>query len=1085
MNEKTPDQNIEAIYPLSPMQQGMLFHILHTPELGMYFTQWTCVLSLDLPAFLRAWQRVIDHYDVLRTAFVWQGLDEPVQVVGLKAKLRSQQYDWRTLSPAQQEAEMEMVLEADRRRGFNLAHAPLLRLTFIRLSDQQYWFLLSLSHLLLDGWSLNLILEEVFALYQDQQKPVLPGRPYRDYIAWLQQQDPCKAEAFWRRTLKNFRMPVPLPTAEITGLSPEGSGEHRQQIRFSSATTLALQALASRNQLTFNTLIQGAWAFLLSRYSGEEDIVFGVVVSGRPAMLAHVESMVGLFINTLPCRVHADASTPLLTWLRQIQNQQLEAREYAYSSLAQIQTWSEILHGQALFQSIVNFENYAPVDSERKQETGLRISQHRFIDRSNYPLTLVVIPGNQLILQLLYDRSMFAQKTILRLLSHMQTVLEGFIAAPEAQLSAYSILTAAEQQQALWRWNRPGEEPAAQQWVPDLFEHQARSTPDAVALIFQEQHLSYQELAYRARSLAVHLQRMGVGPEVVVGLCVERSPHWLIGLLAILLAGGAYLPLDPTSPAGRLEFLLRDSSPAMILTTQELLPLFAHRALPHLCLDQDPLHPQPPLPALLTRSRAPASLAYIIYTSGSTGLPKATLLTQQGLANLALNQAPRLPVAPEDRVLQFAPASFDASLSEVVMALLWGATLYLPSPRTLLAGTSLLTLLEEQAITTVTLPPSVLASLPQDVPLLSQLRHLRHVLIAGEAWSGSLLDHWPEERQFFNAYGPTEGSVCATMGLWSRGEERPTLGPPLAHTRLYLLDRWMHPVPPGVVGELYLGGAGLARGYWQQPALTAERFVPDPFSREAGARLYRTGDLGCMREGGEVEYRGRKDRQVKVRGYRIELEEIEHVLKQQPGVREAVVLQETVEEQSRLVAYVQGQVEAEELRENIKQWLPAYLLPNAYVVGESLPLLSNGKVDRRALPRWAESRPQEREGEQKAWTPLEKQLEEIWCEVLGVKRIGRQENFFEIGGHSLLAVRALSRIRAAFLVDLLLDGFFAEPTIAGLATVIEQLSQQEQQKRAKAARLLQNLEQLSDEEVTSRLSKERTDQKIVTEQPYE
>ena len=541
-------KNVEDVYSLSPMQQGMLFHSLYSPDSGMYFEQLSCTLNGDLnvSAFQGAWQRVVERHPVLRTAFIWEGLDEALQVVRQQVKVPWEQHDWRAFSPIMQREQLKSFLQADRERGFDLSVAPLMRLTLLQVDENAYHFIWSYHHLLLDGWCLSLLLKEVFALYkafsQGQDLHLVRSRPYRDYIAWLQQQNLSQAEAFWRQALKGFTAPTPLVVGKAVGnLSSQQESYDEQQIQLSAATTQALQSFAQHHQLTLNTLVQGAWVLLLSRYSGQEDVVFGATVSGRPADLVGVESMVGLFINTLPVRVLVSPQAHLVQWLQQLQAQQVELRQYEYSPLVQVQGWSEVPRGLPLFESIVVFENY-PIDASLQQGGSLEFRNVRALERTNYPLTLAADPGAQLSLQLSYDCRRFDADTITRMLEHFQILLEGIVADPKQGLSDLPMLTAKERQQLLVEWNHTQVDYPKDVCIHQLFEAQVERTPDAVAIVFEDQQLTYGELNRRANCLAHYLRSLGVGPDTLAGICVERSLEMVVGLLGILKAGGAYVP---------------------------------------------------------------------------------------------------------------------------------------------------------------------------------------------------------------------------------------------------------------------------------------------------------------------------------------------------------------------------------------------------------------------------------------------------------------------------------------------------------------------------------------------------------------
>ena len=1052
------------------MQQGMLFHSLYAPESGVYFEQLSCTLrgDLDIPAFERAWQRVVDRHPVLRTSFVWKQLDKMLQVVHRRVKLPLEQQDWRGLPPAEQTARLEALLQRERRRGFDLSQAPLIRLALIRTAEDAYYFVWNHHHILLDGWSQPLLLKEVFAFYEafrrGQDLHLEPPRPYRDYITWLQQQDPAEAESFWRRMLAGFSSPTPLGV-DRPRESAVGQEEQYDLLEtwLSMETTAALQALARQHRLTLSTLVQGAWALLLSRYSGEKDVVFGATVSGRSADLPGIETMVGLFINTLPVRVQIKPGVSVVDWLKELQARLVEMRQYEYSPLVQIQEWSEVPRGLPLFESILVFENY-PVDASlREQQGSLVVENIRSIEQTNYPLTVVSGPGERLPLKIAYDVRRFDADTIRRMLRHLETLLAGMAAEPEGAVSALPLLTEAERQHLLVEWNATAVSYPPDVTVHQLFEAQAERTPDAVAVASEEGQLTYDELNRRANQLAHYLRKRGVGPETLVGLCVERSPEMMVGLLGVLKAGGAYVPLDPTYPQERLAFMLEDSNTSVLLTQSHLLDRLGTKhnrqsAIGNrqfvICLDTDwPLIAQEP-DTNPEDGATPDHLAYVIYTSGSTGVPKGVTVPHRALANHALTMREVFDLTPGDRLLQFISLSFDASAEEFFPTLLSGATLVLSPPGMALTGADFLRFCEQQEITILHLPVPfwhqwvddlVADGLPVRVPL-------KMLLVGGESPAVNRLATWSglvgRPIRFLNAYGPTEATVTTTFYETRCDEEaiadlsRVPIGRPIANVQVYLLDEQQRPVPVGVPGELYIGGVGVARGYLNRPDLTAERFIPDPFSGEPEARLYRTGDLARYLPDGNIEFLGRVDYQVKVRGFRVELEEIEAVLSQHPAVRQAVVLaREDEPGEKQLVAYVVPEGEARldvgVLRGYLKKKLPAYMVPSAYVVLDALPLLPSGKVDRRALPAPEGARLEPETAYVAPRTPVEEVLAELWARTLGVERVGIHDDFFELGGHSLLATRLVSRLRQTFQVEIPLRDLFETPTVAGLAERVE------------------------------------------------
>jgi amino acid adenylation domain-containing protein len=1119
-------KNLAEFYPLSPMQQGMLFHSLYAPESGVYVEQLTCTLcgALDVGAFEHAWQQVIDRHPILRTAFVGEGLKEPVQVVAKHVALPMTYQDWRALRPDEQALRLEALIEIAQSRGFTLSEAPLLRLALLRVADDTFRFVWTYHHALLDGWSGPLLLQEVFAFYeafrQGQTLELPPRRPYRDYIAWLRRQNLATAEAFWRRTLAGLTAPTLIGVARVGAgidLTSPGPGQEvntgDQEIHLSRSTTQALRTFARGHQLTMNTLVQGAWALLLSRYSGEDDVLFGATVSGRPVDLPGAEEMIGLFINTLPVRVATPPDAQLIPWLQALQAQQAELRQYEYTPLAQIQGWSEAPRGTPLFETILVFENYPIGETLREQADSLEISDVSSLEQTNYPITLVCSPGDQLSLKIAYDQRRFDADTVNRLLGSLTTLLEGMAADPDSRLAELPVLTATEQRRLLIEWNDTTTDLPADVCVHQLFEAQVERSPNAIALTFGDQQLTYAELNTCANQLAHYLRRRGVGPEALVGICVERSPEMIVGLLGVLKAGGAYIPLDPSYPAERLRFMLEDAQPVVLLTIYDLqFTIYdgkdndhnTHETIVNLKskivnIEADWAQIAREPGDNLECNATADNLAYVIYTSGSTGRPKGVTLQHRGLCNFALAQSRDMGVGPDARVLQFASFSFDAAVAETFTTLLRGGTLCLADQATLQSPADLVRLLREQAITTVTLPPSLLAVLPEnDLPALTT------VISAGESCPVEIAARWSRGRRFFNAYGPTETTVGPCWHEVTHIAEDETvvpIGRPTANTQIYLLDHLMRPVPIGVPGELYVGGIGIARGYLNRPELTAERFIDCGLwivdcGREAPIhslkstiqnRVYKTGDLARYRPDGVIEFLGRVDHQVKLRGFRIELGEIEHALAQHPAVQSAVALvREDTPGEQRLVAYIvptedggrrtdddrrpttddrrpttddrrpttddrrpttdgspspDSRPPTPDLRSFLAQRLPEHMLPSAFVSLDTWPMTPNGKIDRRALPKPDGVRAATQEYCAPRDT-LEAQLAAIWEEILDVRPVGVYDNFFALGGHSLIAVRLLAQIQQRLGATLALVTLFQEPTVAGLAAALRQKDNQ-------------------------------------------
>ncbi|MBY6263491.1 amino acid adenylation domain-containing protein [Azospirillum sp. 412522] len=910
-------------YPLSPMQQGMLFHSVSAPGSDVYVEQLTCALhgDLDGAAFRAAWEAVIARHGVLRTAFAWKGLPEPLQVVGPRVRLPLEEMDWRGLPLDAQARALAEFGETERRRGFDLARAPLMRLALIRLAGDECRLVWTWHHAILDAWSVPTLMRELLADYAARRSggDVLPEppRPYKDFIAWQRSQDRSAAEAFWRAELDGFDEPTPIDLGP-TDLGPGEAGDAAYGLEFievPEAEVGALREAARAMGVTLNTMALGAWAILLGRYAGRREVLFGTAVAGRPPELPGIEGMVGLFINTLPVRARLVPGASLGGWLRALQQTQADARRHEHAPLADVQGWSAVPRGRSLFDSLLVVEDF-PSHRQRLSGGGLRVGESDFVERADVPLTVTLAIREIGRLGVGFDRARFGTAAMRRLLGHMRTLLAGMAAADMAAESERSLgsldpLPAAERAVLLGTWSRNQERTADGRRLPDrpvsrLFEDQVRRTPDATAALFAapdgDRSLTYAGLNAAANRLARRLAALGIDPERRVAIGMAPSLDRLVAVLAVLKAGGAYVPLDPAFPRALLHDLVDDSGAAVVLADEALAPTLAGSSARHLLtLDDARAGPAAEIEAdtNLPDAARPEHAAYLIHTSGSTGRRKGVLVTHRSLRLLVEAQVDAFRIGAGSRVLQFASFSFDASVSEIFTALLAGATLCMAAREDLLPSAGMLRLLERWRIGTATLPPSVLARLPA-----AALPDLATLVVAGEPCPADLAARWAPGRRFLNAYGPTETTVCASIAVVEPDGGKPSIGRPSGDTRIYLLDGDLNPVPAGVPGHLHVGGPGVSRGYAGRPDLTAAAFIPDPFGGEPGARLYRTGDLARFREDGSIEYLGRLDGQVKIRGIRIEPGEVEGVLRAEPDVREAAVLAVGEGEERRLVAFV-------------------------------------------------------------------------------------------------------------------------------------------------------------------------------------
>jgi amino acid adenylation domain-containing protein len=992
-----------------------------------------------------------------------------------------------------------------------MGEAPLLRLTLIRLDEAEYQLVWTFHHALLDGRSLLLVLKEAFAFYesfrvgQDLELP-LP-RPYRDYIEWLQSQDPSRGETYWRQQFKGFIAPTPLVVEKASNSQANVTDFHHQSIFLGEATSTALKKLARDNGLTLHTLLQGAWALLLYRYSGEEDVVYGVVRACRKSSIEGADEIVGLFINTLPLRVRVTPEALLLDWLKEVRAQWFGMRDYEHTPLVQIQKWSAVPSGKPLFESILVFESH---ELSYKQLTDLGGNwarrSFRHYEQTGYPITVLVFAGVQLCLQIEFDRNRFDPLAIARMLNHLKTLLEGMLAGSKQRLRDLPILTQEERHQLTVEWNDTRADYPKDLLLHQLFEAQVERAPEAVALAgpslargsASQARLSYAELNRRANQLAQHLQTLGVGSEVLVAVCMERTVETVIGVLAILKAGGAYVPLDPAYPPDRTAFILEETQAAVVLTQLSLAAFFPRHQAHVVCVDDPNLQTEIQRlpshnPQFLSNHPHPSNLAYVIFTSGSTGRPKGVAIEHHSAVTL-LHWA-REVFTPEvlAGVLASTSICFDLSVFELFATLSWGGKVIMAEN-----ALQLPSLPEANEVTLINTVPSAMTEL---LRLNAVPPSVRVVNLAGEPLHQSLVNQiyqLPTIHKVHDLYGPSETTTYSTFAL-RRRDGVATIGRPIANTQVYLLNAHQQLAPLGVPGELYIGGDGLARGYLRRPEMTAERFIPNPFSTVSGSRLYKTGDLARYLPDGNLEYLGRLDHQVKIRGFRIELGEIETVLRQHPAVGQAAVIaREDTPVGKRLIAYVvlnpdyqsdasegesqsehlggrqaisdqthQEMVEVDDRRLNIfvrnlvpqlrgllEKKLPAYMVPSAFMLLEKFPLTPNGKLDRMALPSPGESSVDL----ETAWAPPDNEAEQViarvWEELLGVSRVGRDNNFFDLGGHSLLLMRIRNKLEQAFARQLPVVELFRHPTVRSLAKYLTD-------HEAEATTLARNREQIA------------------------
>ena len=1025
---------IEDIYPLAPMQQGILFHSLYDADASAYVYQMLLDIDgLDVARFQQAWQRVVDRHEVLRAGFIWggNGLDAPLQVIHRQLSLEMPEVDVRG------EPDLPAVLEAralaDRSRGFDLQNPPLLRLCLLRTADDRHRLMFTCHHILMDGWSNSRMFGEVLQDYAGQPLPSAPGR-YRDFLAWLQRQDQNAAQAFWLGQLAELDEPTRLASA-CRGPTVPGSGKGVHQLRFDAAFTQRLNGFSRQQQVTLNSLVQAAWLLVLHRYTGQRSVVFGATVSGRPVDLPGIEQQLGLFINTLPVIASPPATCSVSDWVRSVQDKNLQLRDYEQTPLQDIQRLAA-LNGEALFDTLLVFENYPVSDTLEANPGGLRFSGLEHREQTNYGLTLIAGAGEVLSLDFNYLTAQFAERSVVGLATHLETVLRRFVDAPQRVLGEIGLLSAAELR-TVAGWNERRVACPAEVLIHQHFEAQVAAQPHAIALRHAGVAFSYAELNHRANQLARHLQTLGVGAEIRVGVAMPRGAELIIALMAVLKAGGTYVPLDPDYPADRLAHMLEDSQARVLLTRQALLAQLP-KTQAHIVRVEEGGQAFADLSAEnLPGAIDCANLAYVIYTSGSTGKPKGVAIAHRNVQALIHWSREVYSESDLQGVLASTSVCFDLSVWEIFVTLARGGSIILARN-----ALELPDLAERDQVRLINSVPSAIAALQRAGQIPPGVRIIN---LAGEPLKQGLVDTLYREtavEHVYDLYGPSEDTTYSTCARRdARGQAN--IGRPLVNTAAYLLDVDLQAAPLGVAAELYLAGDGITRGYLFRPGLTAERFVPDPLARN-GERMYRSGDLARFDQNGVIEYVGRIDHQVKVRGLRIELGEIEARLLAHDRVREGAVLAADGHSGQQLLAYVvpteaglsvKGQNDlSEALKAELKTHLPEYMVPAQWLFLDQLPLTPNGKLDRKALPA-----PQAHHPQQDYVAPrsaLEQQIAEIWQDILKLERVGVTDNYFTLGGDSIISIQVVSRAGQAGIRFTPKD-LFQQQTVQALARVVE------------------------------------------------
>jgi amino acid adenylation domain-containing protein/non-ribosomal peptide synthase protein (TIGR01720 family) len=1094
LNRQYPG-TISDIYPLTPMQQGMLFHTVYDNASGTYFEQTSYRLQgvLDVKMVKKSLDELFKRHDILRTAIVYQGVETPFQVVLQDREADVYYEDLRGITGGSETKEqlIEEFKIKDKLRGFDPGKDILMRVSILQVHHREYEVIWSFHHILMDGWCIGILNKEFFEIYSSRLaggEPQLPSvTPYRTYIQWLGKQNRDASLAYWQGYLDSYEETVPVPGMKAQKDTVEYKKE-KLYLEFDREKTLMLDTAAGKNHITLNTFIQAIWAILLGKYNDKEDVVFGSVVSGRPGELEGVEAMVGLFINTIPVRVRFSGQTRFKQLLQLVQADALGSEPYHYHPLAEIQ--SQSLLKKDLINHIFIFENYPTVEqikgyeNKNNSRVPFQILDVEVSEQTNYNFNLFAAAGAQLVVQFNFNGNVFDSELIGRIANHFQLLVEQVLDNEEMAIEELTLLSTREKQEILYRFND------TQAWYPkdktiqQLFARQVEATPDRIALkglinptslegtrglapLSAPIYVTYKELYQKTDQLAGLLIEKGVKPGTIVGIMVERSIEMVIGLLGILQAGGAYLPIEPDYPEDRVNYIMSDSAAKIMLTAPDLseklekmsnincqLLMVNEKSTARRRLNNPPKESNSINNYQLTINNLQLngnSLAYVIYTSGSTGRPKGVMVEQRSVVNLLSALDKSYPLTAHDSYLLKTSYQFDVSVTELFGWFWQGGRLAVLEPGGEKDPAKILEIIQKEKVTHINFVPSMFKAFAAALETgnVGKLSGLKYIFLAGEALLPGTVEQFRRLNTVVlleNLYGPTEASVYASwysLAHWNEGSV--PIGKPLSNVTLYILDKWGYLQPVGVPGELGIGGEGLARGYLNKPGLTSEKFLfifyrsYRSYRSYISKRIYRTGDLARWLEDGNIEFLGRMDFQVKIRGFRIELGEIENCLKTRPGINDAIVIDRNDNERQYLCAYVTAAPtpgkdipSTHELKEYLEGKLPGYMIPACFVAIEQIPLNPSGKVDRNQLPRALEADFHSPGTYEAPVSSIQKIIAETWQEVLGREKVGIRDNFFDLGGNSLDFIKISNKLKEKLGLDIPVVTLFTYPTICSL-----------------------------------------------------
>ncbi|AXG70721.1 gramicidin S synthase 2 [Kordia sp. SMS9] len=1120
-SDQHKDLLIEDIVMLSPLQEGLLYHDIYDENAAAYTVQFSFEMkgAFHQNAFNKTWETLVKRHTILRTIFFPFSLLEPVQCVYETVKLPVTYVDYSALSISKRQETIADYLVKDKEKGFTLAEELPFRISVLAVDDDTKHIVFTNHHILWDGWSFSLLMKEFTTLYTDfcasKKAPKTAIDNYGNYVRKLKEKHTAKGKTFWKEYLKNIEAPTYLPFIKNTNERNKIFGNSEQHIQLEETLSSQIKAFAEKNRLTYNTVFQGAWAYLLSKYTGNRTTNFGVVISGRDAKINGIEQSVGLYINTIVLCSTIEPTTAIISWLQDVQKNHLIAREeYAYLPLNQIEAASPLQSN--LFDSLLVFENY-PIEQSipktSKKESTFTVDNIQISEQTNYSLSLSLSETKEAFtLKMMYHNDVISDGSIQRITGHLQEVLKSitngsekiaeinFLTKEETALSLFQTqvektphnstvvrenmhttyqeldvlsnpdilvkdlvkLTANDKKNIVATFDKTQVAFPKEETIVSLFQKQVEKTPNNIAVVCEQEEITYKELDAQSNQLAHYLLSIGVQNETLVPICVTRTKEMIVSILAILKAGGAYVPIDPKNPISRIQFIIHDCNSAIFITDDNVLKeKLQHQEIKIVSITENQPHPWEQFAdKRIAKQISPKQLAYVIYTSGTTGNPKGVLIEHQNVVRLFFTKKALFNFSETDVWSMFHSYNFDFSVWEMYGALFFGGKLVIiPSEQTKELHSFVDTILT-QKITVLNQTPSTFYVVKELLLAANIPNAIRYIIFGGEALQPQMLSDWYAENpkcKLINMYGITETTVHVTykeIGSKEIEENVSNIGVPIPTLGCFILDESLHLLPPGVVGELHISGAGLARGYLNNAELTAEKFIKNPFVE--GERLYKSGDLAKVNQHGELEYFGRKDDQVKIRGYRIELKEIESQLETIPNIKQAVVLvKEDSQKNKQLRAYYSSETykNPEDIQKQLRSLLPAYMVPKRYQYLKEFPLTANNKIDKKALVALDETVLQQANYVAPT-TPKETKLVAIWNTLLELENVGTEDDFFDIGGDSIKIIRLISHIKKAFDVKIGLIDFHTNPTIKGIAALLEKMSGEE---LASSAQLQQDI----------------------------